>query len=97
MNTAPPTPPRPNDSQFGKRRHTHDEAAEAVEKQQERALSKQRYEQVKRDADRLLQLATELKLSVDKAGQNVLALEVVRKADEIEKLAHSVRAKMKGQ
>jgi hypothetical protein len=97
VNTAPPTPPRPTDPQFGKRRN-HDQAAElAAEKQRERALSTQRYEQVKRDADRLLQLATELKLSVDKSGQNVLALDVVRKADEIEKLAHSVRAKMKGQ
>jgi hypothetical protein len=33
---------------------------------------------------------------VDKSNENVLSLEVVKKADEIEKLAHSVKDKMKG-
>jgi hypothetical protein len=94
--TAPPTPPRPTDPQFGRHRN-HDETLDAIEKQQQAAHSKERYEQLKHDADRLLQLATELKLSVDKSGQNVLALDAVRKADEIEKLARSVRTRMKGQ
>lgn len=97
LRSAPATPPRPTDPQFGKRRNRDEAAEAAAEKQQQLALSKERYEQVKHDADRLLQLATELKLSVDKSGQNVLALDVVRKADEIEKLARSVRTKMKGQ
>jgi hypothetical protein len=38
----------------------------------------------------------ELKDSVDKSSENVLSLEVVKKAEEIEKLAHSVKDKMKG-
>jgi hypothetical protein len=33
---------------------------------------------------------------VDKSDKNTLSLEVVRKADEIEKLAHSVKEGMKG-
>ncbi len=61
------------------------------------ALNKERQEQLKRDADRLLQLATELKLSVDKSNEHMLSLEVVKKTEEIEKLARSVRQKMKGQ
>ena len=41
-------------------------------------------------------LANELKSQVDKSNKDTLSLDVVRKADEIEKLAHSVKEKMKG-
>jgi hypothetical protein len=34
---------------------------------------------------------------VDKSNENLLSLEVVRKAEEIEKLAHRVKEKMKGE
>jgi hypothetical protein len=43
----------------------------------------------------LLALATELKDYVDKSNEHVLSLDVVKKAEEIEKLAHHVREKMK--
>ena len=39
--------------------------------------------------------ATELKEYVDKTNENVLSFDVMKKAEEIEKLAHSVRGKMK--
>lgn len=58
--------------------------------------NQQRQADLQRDADRLLKLATELKRYVDKSNENVLSVEVVRKAEEIEKLAHSVKDKMKG-
>ncbi len=51
---------------------------------------------LKADTDKLLKLAVELKDSVDKSNENVLSLDVVKKAEEIEKLAHSVKDKMKG-
>ncbi len=51
---------------------------------------------LKADTDKLLKLAQELKDSVDKSNENVLSLDVLKKADEIEKLAHSVKDKMKG-
>lgn len=57
---------------------------------------KNRYDSLKRDSEKLLELATELKQYVDKSGDNVMSLEVIRKCDEIEKLSKSVRAKMKG-
>jgi hypothetical protein len=38
----------------------------------------------------------ELKAYVDKSDENVLSLDVIRKAEEIERLAKSVRDKMKG-
>ena len=51
---------------------------------------------LKNDSEKLLKLATELKDYVDKTDEHVLSLEVIKKADEIEKLAKSVRDKMKG-
>ena len=47
------------------------------------------------DTDKLFQLATELKTAVDKSNENLLSLDVVRKADEVEKLAKKVKEKMK--
>jgi len=66
-----------------------------MEKRQQLERNKQRQQQIKRDTDKLLQLATELKLSVDKTDENQLSLEVIRKAEEIEKLARTVREKMR--
>jgi hypothetical protein len=51
---------------------------------------------LKRDTDKLVQLSTELKEYVDKSNENILSVDVVRKAEEIEKLAHSVKTKMRG-
>jgi len=62
----------------------------------EKRANEQRQVELKRDTDRLLKLSTELKDYVDKTNQNVLSLEVIKKAEEIEKLAHSVRTKMRG-
>ena len=50
---------------------------------------------LKRDTEKLLKLATELKEYVDKTNESTLSLDVVKKAEEIEKLAHSVKDKMK--
>ena len=54
-----------------------------------------RQQDIKKDTDKLLALATELKHYVDKTNESVLSLDVVKKADEIEKLAHNVKEKMK--
>jgi hypothetical protein len=43
----------------------------------------------------LLALTTELKSDVDKANKDELSLDVMRKAAEIEKLAHDVQNRMK--
>lgn len=58
--------------------------------------NQQRQDELKRDTDKLFQLATELKQYVDKTNEDVLSIEVLKKAEEIEKLAHSVRERMKG-
>ena len=61
-----------------------------------RALADDRQKKLADDTAKLLELATELKTEVDKSNKNQLSLEVVRKADEIEKLAHDVKQRMKG-
>jgi len=50
---------------------------------------------LKRDTEKLFKLATELKESVDKTSESTLSLDVIKKAEEIEKLARSVKDKMK--
>jgi hypothetical protein len=51
---------------------------------------------LKADTDKLVKLAGELKDYVDKSNENMLSINVLKKAEEIEKLAHSVKDKMKG-
>ena len=48
------------------------------------------------DTDKLFKLATELKTYVEKSNEHVMSVDVIKKADEIEKLARSVKDKMKG-
>lgn len=66
-----------------------------IRRKQEKALNLERQQRIKKDTDRLLQLATELKQNVDQSNENTLSLDVVRKAEEIEKLAHQIKDKMK--
>jgi hypothetical protein len=56
----------------------------------------ERQHRLESDTDRLLILATQLKKEVDDTNKNILSIEVVRKAEEIEKLARSVKERMKG-
>lgn len=50
---------------------------------------------LRRDTEKLLFLAEELKQNVDKTNPNILSMDVVKKAQEIEKLAKSVKERMK--
>jgi hypothetical protein len=72
-----------------------DEARAKLERDMAKKANQERQAQLKRDTEKLLKLATELKEYVDKSNENVLSLDVVKKAEEIEKLAHGVREKMK--
>jgi hypothetical protein len=68
-----------------------------MKKAMERQRQKQRYEEMKRDSARLLELATELKQHVDQAGENVLSVDVIKRAEEMEKLARRVKENMRGE
>lgn len=70
--------------------------SEGQDKQQSLdAANAERKKQLSDDSARLLTLAVALKAEVDKTNKDMLSLNVIRKADEIEKLAHTVKEKMK--
>jgi hypothetical protein len=59
------------------------------------AANAERKKQLSDDSTKLLTLAMALKAEVDKTNKDMLSLNVIRKADEIERLAHNVKEKMK--
>ena len=54
-----------------------------------------RKKQMAEDTEKLIALANELKADIDKTGQDTLSMNIVRKAEQIEKLAKSVKQKMR--
>ena len=77
------------------RAQTQSQAEKEMMDRQLREANKKRQQDIRNDTDKLFQLASELKAAVDKSNENLLSLEVVRKADEVEKLAKRVKEKMR--
>ncbi len=73
-----------------------EEPTRRMQRELEKKQNEERQSQLKQDTEKLFKLATELKEQVGKTNQNILSLDVVEKAEEIEKLAHSVKEKMRG-
>ena len=73
-----------------------DEARARMERDMAKKANEERHAALKTDAEKLLKLSVELKAYVDKSNEHVLSVDVIKKAEEIEKLAHSVKEKMKG-
>lgn len=74
---------------------TPDPVRERVDAERLKALNDDRHKRLVADAQKLLDLATELKADVDKANKNELSVTVVKKAAEMEKLAHDVKERMR--
>ena len=55
----------------------------------------ERQSQLRLDTEKLVALTAELKQHVDKAGANILSMDVIKTAQEIQKLAKSVQDKMR--
>jgi 5'-deoxynucleotidase YfbR-like HD superfamily hydrolase len=91
---TPPAPQRRGD--FKPPVTDEDEAHARMASEAAKKAAKERIAALKIDSDKLLKLSVELKQYVDKSDENVLSLDVVKKAEEIEKLARSVKDKMKG-
>jgi hypothetical protein len=64
-------------------------------RQQAVAANSQRQAEIRRDTDKMLQLTAELKDYLQKGQQGVMSIDAIKKAEQIEKLAHSVKSKMK--
>ena len=88
-----PTGPPPL---FGETPDPRDPAQRQRLEKMEKARQADRQQQLVRDTDKLLGLAKELKEEVNKSNKDMLSIDVVKKAAEIEKLAKSVKERMRG-
>ena len=62
-----------------------------------KALLEANEKDIKRNIEKLYQLASDLKTEVEKTDSSqILSLALVKKAEEIEKLAHDIKARAKG-
>lgn len=94
--TAPPIAVPPDRNGLSSAPADEDEASARLARDLAKKANTERQAALKSDTEKLLKLAVELKASVDKSNEHLLSMEVVKKAEEIEKLAHSVKDKMKG-
>jgi hypothetical protein len=69
-------------------------AGDAVQRQQAIAANQQRQVEIKRDMEKMAELTVELKEYLARNGE-VMSIDAIKKAEQIEKLAHSVKSKMK--
>lgn len=86
---ATPGPP----SAFGDSSTDKPDSVMAAKMLRERNEARQK--QIVDETNQLLDLAKQLKDAVDKTSKDQLSLDVLRKAEEIEKLAREVKAKMR--
>jgi type VI protein secretion system component VasF len=67
----------------------------AVEHTHAEMIADDRQKKMLADADQLLAMAQQLKSAVDQARKDELSLQVIKQADQIEKLAKSVKDRMR--
>jgi hypothetical protein len=95
--TGLPRPPSPSQRIDGTTAPPEDdESRDRIARDMAKKANLERQAALKADTDKLVKLAGELKDYVDKSNENMLSINVLKKAEEIEKLAHSVKDKMKG-
>jgi hypothetical protein len=79
--------PDPNDMRQMRDQQTVQQSYEAANAERKKLIAD--------DSAKMLKLAADLKAEVDKTNADMLSVNVIRKAAEIEKLAHSIKQKMK--
>jgi hypothetical protein len=103
QNPPPSAPPRPHSILLPEANRPPD-ANDIMEMQEQKqkdagkdvaAANLERKKQIVDDSGKLLKLAADLKTEIDKTNKDMLSLDVIRKADEIERLAKGVKEKMK--
>lgn len=80
----------PNDSDIFDRTNQ-----DQMQKQQAQRSEAMRREDIKRFSDRLFQLVGELKDQINKDNAQTLSVDTLKKAEEVEKLAHNLKQKIK--
>jgi hypothetical protein len=63
---------------------------------QRQALLDYNFKKLKQHADDLKDLASSLQKEIEKSNENVLSLEIVKKAEQVEKLAKKIKEEAKG-
>ena len=95
-----PTPPGQGGARVPLGQSQDENPDQGLRRAQDEAAKLRNLDRQKRlvaDTNKLLELAQELKVDVDKSNKDTLSLSVVKKADEIEKLAKSVKERMKSE
>jgi hypothetical protein len=82
-------------AQFGRQRTEQTEQERDMEQKRQKEANQKRQDEIREDTQKLYQLASQLKDAVDKTNEHVLSLDVVKKAEEVEKLAKKVKEKMR--
>jgi hypothetical protein len=67
-----------------------------LSEKQKRELMKANFEKMKRDAGELADLAKALQQELNKSNENILSVDIVEKADKIEKLARKIKGAARG-
>lgn len=70
-------------------------SGDEIQRKQAIAANLQRQVQMRQDSEKLFQLTQELNSYLQKTDQGVMSIDALKKAEQIEKLAKSVRSKMK--
>ena len=63
--------------------------------EQQRMRINERQKRLEADTEKLVALTTALKAQVDESDKNILSVDMIKKAEEIEKLARSVKERIK--
>jgi Spy/CpxP family protein refolding chaperone len=92
---APSSSPVPPGGQPNNVQSPASNSAKLTRHQKALAADTDRKKQITDESSQLLAMAVALKAEVDKTNKDELSLNVIRKADEIEKLAHTVKEKIK--
>lgn len=98
LSAPPPSAPGPSQASsttFGISPQ-NPEPSPGISHKQRRELIKANFEKMKHDADELAALAKNLQEELNKSNENVLSLEIVDKAEKIEKLAKKIKGVAKG-
>jgi hypothetical protein len=77
-------------------RRPNEESPPSLSPKQKSDLLKSNFEKMKRDAGELADLAKALQEELNKSNENILSLDIVDKADKIEKLAKKIKGTARG-
>ncbi len=95
-NWSPPSGPQDRPLDPTHRQEPPDPGRVRIQEEQAKRVNEERQKKLEADTAKLYELAGELKEQVGKSDKNTLSVDVVKKAEEIERLARSVKDKMRG-